>query len=376
MPKRDYYEILGVNRGVSEDEIKKAYRQLAMKYHPDRNPENKEAEEKFKEASEAYEVLRDPEKRRQYDQFGHEGMRSMGYQGFGSVEDIFSAFGDFFSDFGFGDFFGARTSRMRSQAAARQGSDLQVRLPLTLEEITENTEKKLKLKRYVRCEDCHGTGGKSQTTCSTCHGSGQVRQVSRSIFGQFVNISACPVCLGEGTIVKDQCQSCRGEGRIKKENVISVKIPAGVAHGNYLNLRGQGNAGIRGGEPGDITVVIDEIEHKYFERDGDDVIYDLKISFSQAALGDEVEVPTLTGKVKLVVDPGTQNGKILRMRGKGIPHLHGQGHGDQLVRVIVWTPSNLSKRERELFQELAKVESSHPKNDRDGFFERVKKSFS
>ena len=374
MTKRDYYEILGVDRNAADDEIKKAYRKLAMQYHPDKNPDNKEAEAKFKEAAEAYEVLRDAQKRRQYDQFGHAGMKSMGYEGFGSVDDIFSAFGDFFGDMGFGDFFGSSTHRGNN--LRNRGSDLQVRLGLTLEEIAKGVEKKIKIKRLVKCESCNGIGGTSQTNCNTCGGAGQVKQVSRSLFGQFVNISACPSCQGEGTIVKDVCSSCSGEGRIKKESTISVKIPAGVAEGNYLPLRGQGNAGVRGGSAGDIIVVMEELEHKYFERDGDDIIYDQRISFSQAALGDEVEVPTLSGKAKLHIAPGTQSGKILRMRGKGIPHLNHNGGGDQLVKIILWTPAKLSKKEHDLFKELAKLDHAVPKNDKNGFFERMKKSFT
>lgn len=376
MTKRDYYEILGVSRNAGDEEIKKAYRKLAMKYHPDKNPDNNEAEEKFKEAAEAYEVLRDPQKRRQYDQFGHAGMKSMGYEGFGSVEDIFSAFGDFFGDFGFGDFFGSSTGGSRRSYIRNRGSDLQVRLGLTLEEIAKGVEKKIKIKRFTPCNACNGIGGTSQTNCNTCGGAGQVKQVSRSLFGQFVNISACPSCNGEGKVIKDACSTCSGEGRIKKESTISVKIPAGVAEGNYLSLRGQGNSGIRGGSSGDIIVVMEELEHKYFERDGDDIIYDQQISFSQAALGDEVEVPTLTGKAKLQIAPGTQSGKILRMRGKGIPHLNHNGSGDQLVRIILWTPTKLSKKENDLFKELAKLDHTIPKNDKNGFFERMKKSFT
>jgi len=378
--KRDYYEILDVDKNADAHTIKKAYRKLAMKYHPDRNPGNKEAEEKFKEAAEAYEVLNDPQKRSRYDRFGHQGMRDIGYQGFGNIEDIFSSFGDFFSDFGFGgfgDIFGSSRRSGGHRAARQRGSDLEVHLPLTLEEISTGVTKKIKIKRFVHCDSCSGTGSRSgkRETCPTCKGTGQVRHTSQSIFGQFVNISTCSTCRGEGTIIKDICSNCSGEGRIKKENLINIKIPAGVSMGNYLTLYGQGNTGPRGGPSGDIIVVIEELDHKYFIRNEDDIIYDLKISFIQAALGDEVEVPTLTGKAKLVITPGTQNGKILRMRGKGIQHLNGSSKGDEMVRITVWVPTHLSSSEKQLLKQLRSSENLKPQNNEKGFFGQVKSRF-
>lgn len=380
MNKRDYYEVLGVGRNATIEEIKKAYRQLAMKYHPDRNPNNKEAEEKFKEAAEAYEVLHDQEKRNKYDKFGHEGMKSMGYEGFNNVEDIFSSFGDFFSDFGlggFGDFFGTSTRTAR-RTAVQRGSDLEIRMDLTLEDVANGVTKKIKIKRFVHCEVCSGSGAKSGTQkslCSACGGTGEIRHISNTIFGQIVNVSTCHLCGGEGRVITQKCESCAGEGRVKKDSMVNVKIPPGVSTGNYLTLRGQGNAGRRGGEYGSIIVIINEIEHKYFERDEYDILYDLKISFPMAILGGTVEVPTLTGKAILEIPPSTQNGKILKMRNKGIPHLNGNERGDQLVRVNVWIPNNISKEEKMILDGLKNSENINPKVNSEGFFERVKKHF-
>ncbi len=380
MAKRDYYEVLGVSRDATDEEIKKAYRRLAMQYHPDRNPNNKGAEEKFKEAAEAYEVLHDPEKRSKYDRFGHEGVRSMGFEGFSNVEDIFSAFSDFFGDFGFGgfgDFFGTSTRTTR-RTDSNRGSDLEVKLDLKLEEITTGITKKIRIKRYVRCDICSGAGeepGSKRTVCSTCGGTGEIRRVSRSIFGQIINVTICNACWGEGKIIKNKCKHCGGEGIVKKDTMINVKIPPGVTTGNYLTLRGQGNAGRRGGEYGNIIVVINELEHKYFKRDGYDILYDLKISYPQAVLGDEVEIPTLSGKAILKIPPGGQSGKILRMGKKGIPYLNGNGKGDQLVRINVWIPTHISQKEREILQSLKHSENINPKFDNNGFFKKVKKHF-
>ena len=380
MTKRDFYEILGVGRNASEDEIKKAYRRLAIKYHPDKNPGNKEAEEKFKEAAEAYEVLHDPEKRQKYDRFGHEGMRNMGFEGFNNVEDIFSTFGDFFSDFGlggFGDIFGT-SSRTHRKARKQSGSDLEIKLGLKLEEIAAGVTKKIKIKRYVHCDVCGGSGaepGAGKAACGACGGTGEVRHVSRSIFGQIVSVTPCHTCKGEGHIIKEKCKKCRGEGRIKKDSFINVKIPAGVSSGNYLNLRGQGNAGRRGGGYGDIIVIINELEHEYFQRDGDNIVYDLDISYPQAVIGDEVEVPTLTSKAILEITPGTQGGKILRMRNKGITRLDGYGKGDQLVRVNIYVPKNISQKEKEILETLKLSDNIKPKSNHNGFFKKVKKHF-
>lgn len=368
MAKRDYYEILGVSRSASIDEIKKSYRQLALKYHPDRNPGNKEAEEKFKEAAEGYEVLGDPDKRRNYDQFGHEGLRGTNFREFHDINDIFSSFGDIFGGGIFDDVFGAgRTQARRSRGQhGSPGSDLRVTLRLTLEEIAAGVEKKIKLRRQKKCDVCDGSGAKSssgKSTCPQCGGSGELRQVSRSMFGQFVNITTCPTCEGEGKIIKDPCSTCRGEGRVQGESTIKVNVPAGVSEGNYIPLRGQGNAGRHGGPAGDLIVVIEEEAHEYFTRNGDDIIYDLLISFPTAALGEEVEIPTLTGKAKLSIEPGTPAGRMLRMRERGISHLNSHGRGDQLVRVNIWVPARLNAQEKKLLKDLASSEHMTPSEE-------------
>ncbi len=365
MKKRDYYEVLGVSRTATIEEIKKAYRKLAMQYHPDRNPGSREAEEKFKDAAEAYEVLSNEEKRRIYDQYGHEGL-SGGFSGGGFTDfDLSDALRTFMQGFGgFEDFFGMGHGRERG---ARRGSDLQIRLKLTLEEIAAGVEKKIKVKKYVTCQACKGTGARGGTgvkTCPVCHGTGEVRQVSRSIFGQFVNITACPNCHGEGTIIEDPCPICKGEGRVRGEETITVKIPAGVSTGNYLTLRGEGNVGPRGGSAGDLIVIIEEKGHEFFERHGDDILFHLNVGFSQLVLGTEVEVPTLTGKVVLKIPAGTQSGKIFRLKGKGVPHLNHYGSGDELVRVQVETPSQLSKEEKELYGRLAELEKKRFQSER------------
>jgi molecular chaperone DnaJ len=391
MAKRDYYEILELQRNASPDEIKKAYRKAALKFHPDRNPNNKEAEERFKEAAEAYEVLSDEPKRHRYDQFGHEGLRpGADYHGYTNVNDIFTSFNDIFgSSFGgsiFEEVFnGGRTrSRGRTQTGIA-GSDLKIRLKLTLEEIASGIEKKLKIKRWKPCETCDGSGAKStaaRITCPVCSGTGEVRQVSRSVFGQFVNITTCHNCNGEGRIIKDRCQTCEGEGRVQGETTIKVNVPAGVAEGNYIPMRGQGNAGQRGGPAGDLLVIIEEEPHPLFVRNGDDVVLDLLVSFPEASMGTDIEIPTLSGRARLKVDAGTQSGKILRMRDKGIPQLNGHGRGDQLVRVNVWVPTHLSKEDKEHLKTLAKSENVKPKEgDRSAhsdksFFDKMKDIFS
>src|SRR5262245_4236335 len=299
MAKRDFYQVLGVPRDASADDVKKAYRKLAMQYHPDRNPGNKEAEEKFKEAAEAYEALGDPEKRQRYDQFGHEGMRGTDYRPFTDVNDIFSTFGDIFGGGSIFDEMFNRGGRQRQRRSGKgtPGSDLRVRLPLTLEEIATGVEKKLRVKKWKTCETCRGTGARganSTITCPACNGSGEIRQVSRSVFGQFINITQCQNCNGEGRVIKEPCKECHGDGRVQGETTIKVNVPAGVSEGNYIPIRGEGNAGRRGGEAGDLIVVIEEEPHDVLTRNSDDVILDLLVSFSDAALGTEVEVPTLT----------------------------------------------------------------------------------
>jgi molecular chaperone DnaJ len=376
MTKRDYYEILGVDRNAQLDDIKKSYRKLAMQYHPDKNPGNKAAEEKFKEIAEAYSVLSDDQKRANYDRFGHEGLRGMGDQGFSDINDIFSHFSDIFQGFGFGDAFGGggRTSRQQ------RGADLEVKLKLTLQEIAEGVTKKIKLRKRKECDTCGGTGaapGSKRKTCSLCHGSGQVKQVSRSIFGQFVNVTVCKNCEGQGTVVEKPCAACHGEGVVSGETMINVKVPPGVTTGNYIPLRGQGHAAPRGGHAGDVIVIMEELEDDVFERHGDDVLLDLPISFPQAVLGDDVEIPTLTGKAKLSIPAGIQSGKILRMRGKGIPHLNGSGSGDQLVRVMVYTPTRLNDHEKRIIRELSDCDNISPSsNTEKGFFKKVKETFT
>ena len=389
MAKRDYYEILEVPKTADNDEIKKAYRKAAMKYHPDRNPNNKEAEEKFKEAAEAYEVLSDDTKRRRYDQYGHDALRpGADFHGFSDVNDIFSSFGDIFGQgFGGGIFdevFSTGRGRQRTRPVGVPGSDLKIRLKLTLEEISSGIEKKLKIKRWKTCDICDGTGakgGNAKTVCPICNGSGEVRHVSRSVFGQFVNISTCSNCGGEGKIIRDKCGTCGGEGRVQGETTIKVNVPAGVSEGNYIPMRGQGNAGVRGGPSGDLIVIIEEEPHKLFQRNGDDIILDLLISYPEAVLGKDIEIPTLGGRARLKIEPGTPSGKILRMRDKGIPRLNTGHRGDELIRVNVFIPTKLSKEDKEVMKSLEKSENVKPKEgDRSAhsdksFFEKMKDMF-
>lgn len=379
MAKRDYYEILGLDRNASPEQIKRAYRKLALKYHPDRNPNSKEAEEMFKEAAEAYEVLSDAQKRSTYDRFGHEGLRgSFGGGGFqwsdfthfADFEDIL---GNLFSGGIFGDLFGARTTRRRE--ASRRGADLQVKLKLSLAEIAKGVEKRLRINRLEKCEACKGSGATdadSLRTCASCQGTGQIRQVSRSFFGQFVNVATCNVCGGSGQIITRPCPKCGGEGRVRGFTTISVKIPAGVSEGNYIPIRGKGNVGPRAGSSGDVIVYIMEKEDEYFIRRDNDIICEVPISFSQAALGDEVEVPTLDGQMAIRIPPGTQSGKVFRLKGKGIPHLRGHGIGDELVRIVVWTPTKLGEEAKRLFAQLAETEGIRPPKPGKNFWGKVK----
>jgi len=363
MSKKDYYSVLGVSRDASPSDIKSAYRKLAMKYHPDKNPGNKDAEEKFKEAAEAYEVLMDSQKRQRYDQFGHDGLRG-GAGGFGGVGfdfDLSDALRTFMEGFGgFGDIFGGSTQQ---RSGPLQGNDLQLRMALSLKEIAQGVTKKVRLKRQDPCDACNSTGAKSEEdlrTCSTCNGTGQVRQVSRSLFGQFVNIATCRTCGGDGKVIGAVCPKCSGTGRKKGETTLEVKIPAGVATGNYLTIRGEGDTGPKGGPRGNVIVFFEEKKNDLFERHGDDIVYNLRISFVQAALGDEIEIPTLSGKAMLHIDSGIQSGKILRMRGKGIPHLNGHGKGDQLIQVHVWTPTKLTKESKAIFKKLGEHKEISP----------------
>ena len=381
MTKRDYYEILGVERNATKDDLKKAYRKLAMQYHPDRNPGNKESEEKFKEAAEAYEILNNDDKRAKYDRFGHDGVRGSGYgsQGFSDINDIFSHFSDIFGGGGgssiFDDFFGGGQQRGRQRGRGIPGSDLKVTLKLTLEEISEGTSKKIKIKKQVKCDKCNGSGAEGSTSkkkCPICNGSGEIRSVSRSVFGQFVNITACANCNGEGEVIDTPCKKCMGDGRINEESTIKIDVPAGVHEGSYMTMRGEGNAGKRGGHPGDIIVVFKEEEHEYFIREEDDIVYDLTITFPEAVMGTEVDVPTLAGKARLKIDSGTQSGKLLKMRDKGIKHLNHSGRGDQIVRVLVNIPQKLNSKEKELLKELAEQPNFRTtgKENEKGFFRR------
>lgn len=379
MAKRDYYEVLGVNRSATKDEIKKAYRKLAMQYHPDRNPGDNSAEEKFKEAAEAYEILSHDDKRNNYDRFGHEGVRGSGFgaEGFSNVNDIFSHFSDIFGGSSiFDDFFGgSQRGRSRKRGPGVPGSDLRVSLKLTLEEIATGVSKKIKIRKQVKCDDCSGSGaqaGTSLKTCPVCNGAGEVKTVSRSVFGQFVNIQACQNCQGEGQVVDSPCKKCSGDGRVNDETTVKIEVPAGVEDGNYMTLRGEGNAGKRGGQPGDLLVIFQEIRHEHFVREKDDVIFNLFITFPQAALGDEVEVPTLNGKAMLKIDPGTQPGKMLKMKGKGIRHLNYSGNGDQIVRINVAVPQKLNSKEKDLIKQLSDLPNikSSTDSEKSNFFSK------
>ena len=368
--KRDYYEVLGIAKSATPDEVKTAYRGLAKKFHPDMNPKNqKEAEEKFKEISEAYEVLMDKDKRAKYDQFGHAGVDpSFGPGGFDPrrdfthSEDLQDIFGNLFGGGGGAESIfdmlmgGGGGGRRRGGPRERRGGDLQMTLSLSLEEIAAGAEKTIQLKRQAPCPECHGSGaisGADIKDCPTCKGSGEVRQVSRSMFGQFINVGACPQCGGEGKIIANPCKNCGGEGRVKQEATIQVRIPAGAADGNYLPLRGQGHAGPKGGPAGDLNVHIQEKPHPLFARHGDDILIGIYVSYPQAALGAKVKVPMLSGTAELSIPAGTPSGKIFRMRGKGVPHVNSSGSGDQLVRVDVWVPSKLSGEEKKSLKALA-----------------------
>lgn len=349
MPKRDYYEVLGIDKNATEGKIKKAFRELAKKYHPDRNPEDG-AEGKFKEVNEAYEVLSDPEKRATYDRFGHggsEGFFGQGFEGFN-----FGGFGDIFDAF----FSGGATTATRQ--APQRGADLQYRIIITLEEAASGVEKEINILRTEHCSLCQGIGcqpDKQPSRCANCNGTGQVRQVRQSIFGRFTNITTCPQCHGEGRIITEPCPQCRGTGKEKRERSILAKIPAGVEDGSRMRLSGEGDAGTRGGPPGNLYLSLSVKQHEFFTRDGDDILYGLPINFAQAALGAEVEVPTLNGNVKLKVPAGSQTGQVFQLKNRGIPHLNGRGQGNQLVTLLLVTPDSLTKKERQLFEELAKT---------------------
>jgi molecular chaperone DnaJ len=371
--KRDYYEVLGVARGASDDDLKKAYRRLAIQLHPDRNPGNKQAEERFKEVNEAYQVLSDPERRSQYDRFGHSAFQGPQGQGpFGGF-DFSQGFEEVFSDI-FGDFFG--TGRGRARSRSRRGDDLRYDLEVEFEEAARGTEKVVRFQRLTLCEACNGTRARGGSTgarqCPNCRGTGQVRTQQ----GFFSISTTCGQCRGEGTIISDPCPKCQGQGRLRKQESLSVRIPPGVDNGSRLKLRGEGEAGYGGGTPGDLYVIIHVKEHSLFVRQENHIVIEVPISFPQAALGCEIEVPTLEGKVNLKVPSGTQSGKVLRLKGKGIIDLHGYGRGDQLIRVVVETPRSLTARQRELLEEFAKLDGkavNHPLSK--GFVDQIKKMF-
>ena len=382
--KRDYYEVLGVDKTASEDEIKKAYRKIAIKYHPDRNPGDKKAEELFKEAAEAYNVLHDPQKRQQYDQFGFNSPfgGAGGFSDFGAtsmnMDDIFSMFGDIFGGHGFSGFGGGQRRPQQ-----HRGSDLRLKVRLTLEEINQGVTKKFKVRKDITCSHCQGSGsadGGNIEQCPTCHGSGVITHTTQSIFGMMQTQGVCPTCGGEGTIIKTKCKECGGTGVVKGEEVVEISIPAGVAEGMVVNVPGKGNVGQRNGINGDIQVFIEEIEHDTFIRDGNDLIYNLLLDFPTAALGGEIEVPTIEGsRLKLKIENGTQPGKTLRLRGKGLPSVqgYGQGRGDLVVNISVYVPKTLSREEKEALQQFQNSDNfKGDKQTKDSIFQRFKNYFS
>ena len=385
--KRDFYEILGVSKAASQEEIKKAYRKVAMQYHPDRNPGDKASEEKFKEAAEAYEILNDPDKKAQYDRFGHSafsGGRGGGgsYGGGMNMDDIFSQFGDIFGDEGFGSFFGGNGRRSSGgQARGTRGSNLRVKLKMNFEEIAKGANKTIKVKKHVKCSTCSGSGAKDKNsvqTCGTCQGSGQVRRVQNTFLGQMQTVTTCPTCSGEGTTITSKCTSCKGEGRVYGEETVTIDIPAGVQEGMQLSISGKGNAGERGGAAGDLIVLIEEEAHPQLQRDGLNVAFELYISFPDAVFGTQVEVPTIDGRAKIKIPPGTQSGKIFRLKGKGFPHVNSYEKGDQLIHVNIWTPQHVSSDEKTMLEKMQESENFEPKPEKNekSFFDKVREMFS
>ncbi|MEI8053655.1 MAG: molecular chaperone DnaJ [Bacteroidota bacterium] len=386
--KRDYYEILGVSKTASQDEIKKAYRKVAMQFHPDRNPGDKTAEDKFKEAAEAYEVLNDTDKKSQYDRFGHNAFNQnrgggSSYGGGGmNMDDIFNQFGDIFGDEGFGSFFGNRGGGRRSgQGVGSRGSNLRVKLKMNFEEMAKGANKIIKIKKYIKCTGCSGSGAKDKNsfqTCNTCHGSGQVKRVQNTFLGQMQTVTTCPTCNGEGTSITAKCNSCKGEGRVYGEETVSIDIPAGVQEGMQLSISGKGNVGERGGSFGDLIVQVEEEAHPQLQRDGLNVAFDLYLSFPDAVFGTQVEVPTIDGRAKIKIPPGTQSGKIFRLKGKGFPQINSYEKGDQLIHVNIWTPQNISTDEKAMLEKMNKSSNFEPnpeKNEK-SFFDKVREVFS
>ena len=383
MTKRDYYEILEVQKNASKEEIKKSYRKKALQFHPDRNPGDKSAEDKFKEAAEAYDVLSDDTKRQRYDQFGHAGVSGNqgggGFSGGFDMNDIFSRFGDIFSDFGFGGFGGFGGGGGRGQSV-KKGSNLRVKVKLTLQEIAEGVEKKIKVRKLVACKTCGGSGAKDSSsfhTCASCRGTGYVTRVQRTILGQMQTQSACSACNGEGKVIVNKCPKCSGEGVSNEEEIITLNIPAGVADGMQLSVNGRGNAARRGGVNGDLIVLVEEEEHPDFKREENNLIYDLLISIPDAINGAPVEIPTIDGRVKVKIEPGTPSGKLLKLRGKGLPDVNGYGRGDLFVRILVYIPSNISKDERKILEKLNESENFNPETAKKDkrFFDRFRNYF-
>ncbi len=386
MAKRDYYEILGVAKSAESGEIKKAYRKIAMKFHPDKNPDNKEAEEKFKEAAEAYEVLSDDNKKAKYDRYGHAGMGQGGggggFRGGMSMDDIFSQFGDVFGDQGspFESFFGGGQSRGGARRGGTKGSNLRIKVAMTYEEVLSGVNKKIKVKKQKTCDNCSGSGAKDSSSvqqCTGCGGSGYVRQIKSTFLGQMQTTVPCPTCNGTGQKVTANCTGCRGEGRVYENDTLEIDIPAGVEDGMQLSMRGYGNAGQGGGPSGDLIINVEVKNHEVFSRDGMNIVNDLFLNFADAALGMTAEVPTLTGKVKIKIPPGTQAGKIFRLRGKGLPSVQSYGNGDQLINVNIWTPKTLNNEEREMMEKLREMPNfiPTPGKSEKGFFERMKDYF-
>lgn len=387
--KKDFYEILGVAKSASQDEIKKAYRKVAMQYHPDRNPGDKAAEEKFKEAAEAYEILSDADKRAQYDRFGHQafaqGRGGGGHPGGMNMDDIFSQFGDIFGgDSPFGSFFGGGGSRSRSgggRTRGVRGSNLRIKLKMNYAEIAKGANKTIKVKKHVTCNVCAGSGAKDKNalqTCGTCNGSGQVRKVQNTFLGQMQTVTACPTCNGEGTTITNKCTNCKGEGRVYGEETVTIDIPAGVQEGMQLSVSGRGNAGERGGPNGDLIVLIEEEAHPQLHRDGLNVAFDLHITFPDAVFGTQLEVPTIDGRAKIKIPPGTQSGKIFRLKGKGFPSVNSYEKGDQLIHINVWTPQNVNSEEKAMLEKLQHSQNFHPKPEKNAtsFFDKVREMFS
>jgi molecular chaperone DnaJ len=383
--KRDFYEVLGVSKTATQDEIKKAYRKVAMQHHPDRNPGDKNAEEKFKEAAEAYEILNDADKKAQYDRFGHNAFNqgrggNGGYGGGMNMDDIFSQFGDIFGDDSFGSFFGNR-SRGGKASGGNRGSNLRVKLKMNFEEMAKGANKTIKIKKYIKCNTCSGSGAKDKNsvqTCGTCQGSGQVRKVQNTFLGQMQTVTTCPACHGDGTSITAKCNSCKGEGRVYGEETINIDIPAGVQDGMQLSISGKGNIGERGGSFGDLIVQVEEEAHAQLQRDGLNVAFDLYISFPDAVFGTQVEVPTIDGRAKIKIPPGTQSGKIFRLKGKGFPHVNSYEKGDQLIHVNIWTPQNVSAEEKTMLEKLntSKNFEPNPEKNEKSFFDKVREMFS